>query len=114
MSNKFIKKSKEYVVAHKAEFIIAGVSLAVIAGGVIVAKYRTAELSKIIHVKDMRIDYFEKLCKAQGLRIDELVELCDKKDAVFKVMISDGLRHGSSIAGRHMANRKKYLLRKVS
>ena len=31
------------------------------------------------------------------------------KDAYFVEMISDGLRHGSSLAGKHMADRRWYL-----
>lgn len=42
-------------------------------------------------------------------RINQLVNLCNAKDEFFKGSISDGLRHGSSQAGRHMAERKKYL-----
>lgn len=41
--------------------------------------------------------------------IKRLESLCDEKDEYFKRVISDGLRHGSSEAARHMADRKKYL-----
>ncbi|WP_422803323.1 hypothetical protein [Streptococcus sp. FT1-106] len=40
-------------------------------------------------------------------RISDLEYLCEEKDEYFKEMISDGLRHGSSLAGKHMADRKK-------
>lgn len=42
-------------------------------------------------------------------RIETLENLCEEKDSYFMEMISDGLRHGSSRAGQHMADRKKYL-----
>ena len=42
-------------------------------------------------------------------RVVELEDLCNEKDAYFQEMISDGLRHGSSLAGKHMADRKQYL-----
>jgi len=42
-------------------------------------------------------------------RNKELVNLCNEKDSFFSELISDGLRHGSSIAGKHMAEKKKYL-----
>ena len=42
-------------------------------------------------------------------RVAQLVDLCNEKDQFFVGSISDGLRHGSSAAGRHMADRKKYL-----
>lgn len=38
-----------------------------------------------------------------------LKRLCDEKDAYFMEMISDGLRHGSKLAAKHMADRKNYL-----
>ena len=40
-------------------------------------------------------------------RISDLEYLCEEKDEHFKEMISDGLRHGSSVAGNHMADWKK-------
>ena len=36
-------------------------------------------------------------------RVVELENLCDEKDDYFRETISDGLRHGSSLAGKHMA-----------
>ena len=35
--------------------------------------------------------------------------LCEKKDACFREMISDGLRHGSRLAAQHMVERSQYL-----
>ncbi len=40
-------------------------------------------------------------------RISDLEDLCEEKDEYFKQMISDGLRHGSSLAGKHMADWEK-------
>ncbi len=42
-------------------------------------------------------------------RVAELENLCDEKDGYFRETISDGLRHGSSLAGKHMADRRQYL-----
>ena len=42
-------------------------------------------------------------------RVVELENLCDEKDGYFRETISDGLRHGSSLAGKHMADRRQYL-----
>lgn len=39
----------------------------------------------------------------------QLKNLCEEKDDYFLEMISDGLRHGSPLAAKHMADRKKYL-----
>ena len=38
-----------------------------------------------------------------------LKNLCEEKDSFFLEVISDGLRHGSKVAAKHMADRKKYL-----
>lgn len=42
-------------------------------------------------------------------RVVELENLCDEKDDYFRETISDGLRHGSSLAGKHIADRRQYL-----
>ena len=55
------------------------------------------------------IKFLEKELAKKDKRINQLVGLCNIKDEFFKGSISDGLRHGSSQAGRHMAERKKYL-----
>ena len=39
----------------------------------------------------------------------QLKNLCEAKDDYFLELISDGLRHGSKLAAKHMADRKKYL-----
>lgn len=41
-------------------------------------------------------------------RIKELESLCEEKDSFFMELMSDGLRHQSSLAAKHMADRKKY------
>lgn len=47
--------------------------------------------------------------KALKKRNKDLVCLCNEKDSFFKEMISDGLRHKSPLAAKHMADRKSYL-----
>jgi len=46
-------------------------------------------------------DYLKK--ENQRLR-----KLCKEKDKFFLEMISDGLRHGSPLAAKHMSDRKLY------
>lgn len=41
--------------------------------------------------------------------IRRLKARCNEKDAYFMEVISDGLRHGSSLAGKHMVDRREYL-----
>lgn len=56
-----------------------------------------------------KIARLEKTLAKKNKRIKDLERRSDNKDDFFKAMISDGLRHGSSLAGKHMADRKKYL-----
>ncbi len=46
--------------------------------------------------------------KVQKKRIRQLERLCQEKDSFFMELMSDGLRHGSPLAGKHMADCKKY------
>lgn len=38
-----------------------------------------------------------------------LHNLCKEKDSYFMELMSDGLRHGSKLAAKHMSDRKKYM-----
>ena len=38
-----------------------------------------------------------------------LRKLCAEKDSYFMELMADALRHGSPLAGKHMADRKKYI-----
>ena len=40
---------------------------------------------------------------------NQLEKLCEEKDSFFLELMSDALRRGSSVAAKHMADRKKYL-----
>lgn len=42
-------------------------------------------------------------------RIKELEVLCEEKDSYFKELMADGLKHKSSLAAKHMSDRKKFL-----
>lgn len=55
------------------------------------------------------ISNMEREIARKDQRIKQLESLCAEKDEYFLGAISDGLRHGSSDAARHMADRKKYL-----
>lgn len=54
----------------------------------------------------------EKLIRDNKLKDQEifrLKKLCAEKDSYFTEVISDGMRHGSSLAAKHMADRKLFL-----
>ena len=56
-----------------------------------------------------QIQILQKQLLAANKRNRQLEKLCAEKDSFFKEMIADGLRHKSSLAAKHMADRKKYL-----
>ena len=45
-------------------------------------------------------------------KVKDLTDLCYRKDACFDELMSDALRHGSSLAGKQMAWKKEYLKNK--
>ena len=51
--------------------------------------------------KDIKIHMLERENK-------RLKKLCEEKDLYFKEMISDGLRHKSKLASKHMKDLKDY------
>lgn len=55
-----------------------------------------------------KIFMLEQENKQNRKRIKHLENLCEEKDSYFKELMSDGLRHGSSLAAKHMSDRKKY------
>lgn len=56
-----------------------------------------------------KIVYLEKENKFFKNENVRLRNLCELKDAYFMEAISDGLRNGSSLAARHMADRRQYI-----
>ena len=58
--------------------------------------------------KGLYMKNYEEQNKVLIKEVRRLRRLCNEKDAYFTEMISDGMRHGSSLAGKHMADRKKY------
>lgn len=55
-----------------------------------------------------KISQLELKTSLQQMRINQLEDLCEEKDSYFKELMADGLRHGSSLAAKHMSDRKKY------
>lgn len=55
-----------------------------------------------------RIASLEQENKQNRKRLKQLENLCKEKDSFFMELMSDGLRHGSPLAAKHMSDRKKY------
>ena len=67
---------------------------------------------KILRNKSKKMSVIEGLIRENTMlrkRNKELVKLCKVKDSYFMEMISDGLRHHSPLAAKHMADRRTYL-----
>ncbi len=56
------------------------------------------------------MNYFNLAKENQALKREntKLRNLCKEKDFYFMELMSDGLRHGSKLAAKHMADRKSY------
>lgn len=60
--------------------------------------------------KDKReIQSLKEELRSSKKRIRQLEDLCAEKDSFFMEVISDGMRHGSSLSAKHMSDRKKYI-----
>lgn len=108
------KKPLTQTVREKAEAIPAAVVVAAVyaAGNARDNDQLREENERLLEDKAQLADDLENERGVSGClasRVVELEDLCDEKDAYFQEMISDGLRHGSSLAGKHMADRKQYL-----
>lgn len=57
------------------------------------------------------MDFFGLKKENERLRKENirLHRLCKEKDSYFMELMSDALRHGSKLAGKHMSDRKKYI-----
>lgn len=59
--------------------------------------------------KENEIKHLRKANQIKDREIKRLKNLCAEKDKYFNEMISDGLRHGSKLASKHMRDKKDYL-----
>lgn len=69
-------------------------------------------LFNLFKSKDNKEKDYKDIIKKKEKRIKQLERLCDEKDAHFSSLMSDGLRHGSSLAGQYMNDKKQYKKKK--
>lgn len=65
-------------------------------------------LFNLFKLKKTKDKDYKNIIKTQDKRIKQLERLCYEKDAHFSSLMSDGLRHGSSLAGKYMNDKKQY------
>lgn len=101
---KTAKTAAEFAVDHKVGIAAGTATVGAVAAGVLCAieKGRTASLSEENEALNGVVDRLAN-------RVLDLEGLCEEKDAYFAETIADGLRHGSPLAGKHMADRRWYL-----
>lgn len=89
-----VNKAVAFVKRHGLELILGT--------GCVALSVVTIRQGKAIALKD-------KIISMQRTRIDDLVALCEEKDAWFKALMSDALKHRSSFAGKCMVDRRELL-----
>lgn len=89
-----LEKAKAFLKRHGLEIVLGAGCVGL---GVVCVRQRGA-----IEMKD-------KLIELQKIRIQDLVSLCEEKDAWFKKLMSEALKHGSSFAGKCMVDRREML-----
>lgn len=101
---------KLWLKEHKNEIIISGLSIASVA--IMAILFKNKESKRDLNEKLLKEELEYYLNKSNNLEKENirLKDLCEIKDSFFNEIISDALRHGSSLAGKHMSDRKQYLI----
>ena len=102
-------KAVQFVKDHRKEIAAGAIT---VAGFVACLAESARENNRLRAEMTQLSDDFEIECGVSdrlASRVAELERLHDEKDDYFREVISDGLRHGSSLAGKHMADLKQYL-----
>lgn len=104
-----MEKIKRWLKEHKKEIIVGGIVAGV--GGVIF--YKQGQTIKVLKESIYILKEDKAALKMDNilkdLEITELKELCEAKDESALGIFSDGLRHGSSLCGQALADRKAFL-----
>ncbi|RRD94592.1 hypothetical protein EII17_07355 [Clostridiales bacterium COT073_COT-073] len=59
--------------------------------------------------RGVKISKLKKDNMTKAKRIKDLEKICQKQDQSINRLMSDGLRHGSTLAAKYMADKKKQL-----
>jgi len=101
------KKIKQWTGDHKKEILlVAGTAVVVGGAAAFFHCHRVSVLNTRIRVQDTAIHGLEQKIATMKMQHHEL---CMQKDAAYRALISDALRHGSSMGGEEMASRREYM-----
>lgn len=101
------KKIKQWTSDHKKEILLVAGSAVVVGGAAALFHcHRVNMLNTRIRVQDLAIHDMEQRIATMKMQHHEL---CMQKDAAYRALMSDALRHGSSMGGEEMASWKAYM-----
>ena len=111
-----VTKAAQFVKEHKKEIAAGAVAVigavAYVAGNTREKEQLREENTQLTEENAQLSDDLEMergVSDCLASRVVELEDLCEEKDDYFREAISDGLRHGSPLAGKHMADRRQLL-----
>lgn len=102
------KKIKHWVYDHKKEIIIVAGTVVVV-GGAIAVGHHFHQVGRLRMENRILNEVIKDQAQEMAKMRMEHHELCMQKDAAYRALMSDALRHGSSMGGEEMAAWKAYM-----
>ena len=102
------KTMKNWIHEHKKEIII-GAGTVVVIGGTIAVGYHFHQVGRLSMENRILKEVVKDQAREMAKMRMEHHELCKQKDAAYRALMSDALRHGSSMGGEEMAAWKAYM-----
>lgn len=101
------KKIKQWTSDHKKEILLVAGTAVVVGGAAALFHCHSVKLKNTrIRVQDKAIHDLEQ--KIATMKMQNY-ERCMQKDAAYRALMADALRHGSSMGGEEMAAWKAYM-----
>lgn len=106
-----MNKLKEWLKSHKTEVIVGAAAVGMGIATVIIFKQH-GEI-KVLRADKKILEDGKKLLEMDNIlkanRIQELVNLCEEKDACHLALAADDLRRGGSLGGQALADWRAYM-----